>query len=143
MKTKLGQLLDAKGDNVWSVGSDESVFAAIQTMAEKGIGLLLVLEESRPVGVISERDYARQIILEGRSSRETAVAEIMTRQIVYGSPEQTVEEALSVMTDNHFRHLPVSEGDQILGILSIGDLVKAVIDEQKFRIEQLEGYISS
>ena len=143
MKTTLGNLLNVKGSEIWSIAPDDSVYSAIEIMAEKGVGLLLVLDSQQPVGVISERDYARRIILEGRSSRETAVSEIMTRQIVYGKPQQTVQEALSVMTEHHFRHLPVIDGDQVLGILSIGDLVKVVIDDQNFQIEQLEGYISS
>jgi CBS domain-containing protein len=143
MKTTLGQLLDVKGPEVWSIGPDASVYQAIGAMAEKGIGLLLVLDLGKPVGVISERDYARKIILAGRSSRETRVSEIMTRRIVYGRPGQSVQEALAVMTENRFRHLPVIDGDRVLGIVSIGDLVKVVIDDQQFRIEQLEGYISS
>jgi CBS domain-containing protein len=143
MKTKLGHLLDIKGHDVWSIGPDATVYQAIETMAERGIGLLLVIERDRPVGVISERDYARKVILAGRSSREMRVDEIMTRKIVYGRPEQTVQEALAVMTRNHFRHLPVIEGDRVLGMLSIGDLVRVVIDDHQFRIDQLEGYISS
>jgi len=143
MKTTLGQLLDLKGHEVWSITSDASVYQAIQVMAEKGIGLLLVMDGPQPVGVISERDYARRIILEGRSSRETAVSEIMTRKIVYGRPQQTVQEGLATMTERHFRHLPVLDGNRVLGMLSIGDLVKVVIADQKFHIEQLEGYITS
>lgn len=143
MKTKLARLLDAKGHEIWSVGPGDSVYRAIQLMAEKGIGLLLVMDEGRPVGVISERDYARRIILEGRSSRDTAVSEIMTRDIVFGHPRQTVQEALGVMTEKHFRHLPVLDEDRVVGILSIGDLVKRVIEDQRFHIEQLEGYITS
>jgi len=143
MKTTLGQLLEIKGHDLWSIEPQATVYAAIEVMAVKGIGLLLVLEDGKPVGVISERDYARKIILAGRASRETRVSEIMTRKIVYGSPDQTVQEALAVMTTNHFRHLPVIDGNRVLGMLSIGDLVKVVIDDHKFRIEQLEGYISS
>ena len=143
MKTTLGQLLDAKGPEIWSIQPTATVFEAIAMMAAKGIGLLLVMEAQQPVGVISERDYARRIILEGRSSRETAVSEIMTRKIVYGYPSQTVQEGLGIMTENRFRHLPVVDAGRVLGMLSIGDLVKVVIEDQKFQIEQLEGYISS
>lgn len=143
MKTKLGQLLEIKGHQIWSIGPEATVYQAIEAMASRGVGLLLVLDGDSPVGVISERDYARKIILAGKSSRETQVSEIMTRRIVYGKPEQTVQEALAIMTENHFRHLPVIDGDRVLGMLSIGDLVKVVIDDHKFRIEQLEGYISS
>lgn len=143
MKTRLRELLDAKGHDVWSVPPHASVYAAIEMMAEKGVGLLLVLENQKPVGVISERDYARKIILAGRSSRETQVSEVMTQRIIYGRPDQTVQEALTVMTENHFRHLPIIDGPHVLGMLSIGDLVKVVIEDQKFQIEQLEGYIST
>lgn len=143
MKTNLGHLLDIKGHDVWSIGPNATVYRAIEMMAERGIGLLLVLEADKPVGVVSERDYARKVILAGRSSREMQVSEIMTPEIVYGRPDQTVQEALAVMTRNHFRHLPVIEGDRVLGMLSIGDLVKVVIDDHQFRIDQLEGYISS
>lgn len=142
MNTTLGQLLAAKGPDVWSIGPGATVYEAIEAMASRGIGLLLVLDGGKPVGVISERDYARKIILAGRSSRDTAVSEIMTRRIVYGRPNQTVKEGLAVMTANHFRHLPVIDGERMLGMLSIGDLVKVVIEDQQFRIEQLEGYIS-
>lgn len=143
MKTTLKQLLDTKGHEVWSIRPDASVYEAIELMATRGIGLLLVLEGGKPVGVISERDYARKIILAGKASRETRVSEIMTHRIVYGQPDHTVQHALSLMTENHFRHLPVVEEDRVLGMVSIGDLVKVVIEDQKFRIEQLEGYISS
>ena len=142
MKTTLKNLLKSKGSEIWSIAPDASVYEAIEQMANKGIGLLLVTEGQRPVGVISERDYARKVILKGRSSKETPVSAIMTQRIVYGRPDQTVEEALSVMTVNRFRHLPVIEDDRILGVLSIGDLVKVVVDAQQFRIDQLEGYIS-
>jgi CBS domain-containing protein len=143
VKTTLKQLLDTKGHEVWSIRPDASVYEAIELMATRGIGLLLVLEGGKPVGVISERDYARKIILAGKASRETRVSEIMTHRIVYGQPDHTVQHALSLMTENHFRHLPVVEEDRVLGMVSIGDLVKVVIEDQKFRIEQLEGYISS
>jgi CBS domain-containing protein len=146
MKTTLKQLLEIKGPEVWSIAPDASVYRAIEIMAERGIGLLLVLdggkEGGKPVGVISERDYARKVILAGKASRETPVASIMTRRIIYGKPAQTVQEALAVMTEKRFRHLPVLDGDQVLGMLSIGDLVKVVIEDHQFRIDQLEGYIT-
>jgi CBS domain-containing protein len=145
MVPDLKHLIAEKGADVWSISPDASVYDAVKLMAEKGIGLLLVLDDpdALPVGVISERDYARKIILQGRSSRETAVSEIMTREITYGKPDQSVYEGLSLMTTKRFRHLPVISEGRLLGVLSIGDLVKAVIEDQQFRIEQLEDYISS
>jgi CBS domain-containing protein len=143
MQTTLKQLLDIKGPDVWSVPPDASVYRAIEIMAERGVGLLLVLDGGKPVGVISERDYARKVILAGKASRDTAVSSIMTRDIVYGRPDQTVHEALSIMTRRHFRHLPILDGEGVLGMVSIGDLVKVVIEDHQFRIEQLESYITS
>jgi CBS domain-containing protein len=145
MVPNLKILVEAKGRAIWSIPSDATVFDAITLMAEKGIGLLLVRDDPHalPAGVISERDYARKIILQGRKSRDTAVADVMTRNLTYGKPDQTVYEGMGLMTEGRFRHLPVLEDGKVLGILSIGDLVKAVIEDQQFRIEQLEDYISS
>jgi CBS domain-containing protein len=114
-------------------------------MAEKEIGLLLVMDDpdELPVGVISERDYARKIILQGRQSRETAVADIMTRDVTYGKPIQTIQQAMTVMTVGRFGHLPVVKDGRVVGVLSLGGLVKAVIEDQKFHIEQLETYITN
>ncbi|MGH7539740.1 MAG: CBS domain-containing protein [Gemmatimonadota bacterium] len=136
------EVLGRKGHEVWSIGPEESVFRALEWMAEKGIGALIVCEGERPVGIFSERDYARKVILLGRSSRDTPVREIMTRRVVYVRPEQSVEQCMAVMTDKRVRHLPVLEGERLVGVISIGDLVKSIIDEQRFLIEQLEQYIS-
>ncbi|MGR8921679.1 MAG: CBS domain-containing protein [Gammaproteobacteria bacterium] len=138
----ISQLIGAKGRQVWSVHPDATVFDALRLMAEKGIGALVVMDEGVIVGILSERDYARKVILEGRSSRDTTVGEIMSREVLHTVPEQSVADGLALMTDKRVRHLPVMDGDSIAGIVSIGDLVKAIIAEQEFVIEQLENYIS-
>ena len=140
MKT-VRQLLEAKGSTVHSVSPDERVIDALRLMAERGIGAVLVVEGQRVVGIMSERDYARKVILKGKSSQETPVREIMTERVVYARPEQTVPECMALMTNKRIRHLPVLEGDRLVGVLSIGDLVKETISEQEFIIRQLENYI--
>ena len=141
MKT-VGQLLHDKGHSVWSISPDASVYDAIVMMAEKEVGALMVMADSKLVGVISERDYARKVILKGRSSRETKISEIMTSRVVYTGPEKTIEECMALMTDKRIRHLPIMQDEQLLGVVSIGDLVKTIIAEQQFLIEQLEHYIA-
>ena len=136
------QLLDNKGHEIHSIEPDASVFDAIKLMAEKEIGALLVMEGDKLAGIISERDYARKVILKGRSSRETPIKDIMTVQVTYAHPEQSVQECMAVMTDKRIRHLPILENNVVVGMISIGDLVKAIIAEQQFTIEQLEQYIS-
>jgi CBS domain-containing protein len=136
------QLLNKKGAHVVSVSPETSVYDAIKTMAEHEIGALVVLEKGRLAGIVSERDYARKVILKGKSSRETPVAEIMTREVTTVRPETSVEKCMQLMTDKRVRHLPVMDGDKLVGIISIGDVVKAIISQQEFMIEQLEGYIS-
>ena len=136
------QLLEDKGQQVWSVHSDATVFDALRLMAEKDIGALLVMDEGSVVGLISERDYARKVILQGRSSRHTLVADIMSTSVLHALPQQTVNDCMALMTDKKVRHLPVLDDGRVIGILSIGDLVKAIITEQEFVIEQLEHYIS-
>lgn len=136
------QLLEDKGQDVWSVSPDTSVLEAIRKMADKQVGALLVLDHGKPVGIVSERDYARKVILQGRSSQETPVKEIMTTRVVCARPDLNVEECMAIMTDRRIRHLPVMEGDQVLGMISIGDLVKAIIADQQFMINQLERYIA-
>lgn len=140
--TTVKQLLESKGRQVWSVRPDTTVFDALRLMAEKGIGALLVIEDGDIVGILSERDYARKIILEGRSSRDTPVSAIMSRVVLHALPTQSVSECMALMTAHKFRHLPVIEDGRLVGILSIGDLVKSIITEQEFVIEQLENYIS-
>jgi CBS domain-containing protein len=136
------QLLPLKPREVWSVSPDQSVYEALQLMAEKDIGAVLVLQKGQVVGIFSERDYARKIILKGKSSKETTVGELMIRDVLYVRPEQSIEECMALMTDKHIRHLPVMEKDQLLGIVTIGDIVKAIISEQQFIIRELENYIT-
>lgn len=140
--TLVSQILKNKGGEVWSVKPDDTVFDAVKMMAEKSVGALLVMDDDKMVGIISERDYARKIILEGKASRDTPVSEIMTRKVLCASPDRTVEECMALMSDKRARHLPVVEDKQVVGILSIGDLVKATIDEQQVLIDQLKQYIS-
>jgi CBS domain-containing protein len=141
MKT-LKRVLADKGSTVYSIGPDATVFDALTEMADKQVGALIVLEDARVIGIFSERDYARKIILAGKSSRETTVREIMTDRVVYANPEMTLDECLAVMTDKRIRHLPIMREEELLGVVSIGDLVKGIIDEQRFRISQLESYVS-
>jgi CBS domain-containing protein len=136
------QLLQGKGHDVWSIGPEVSVYDAIAEMAKKEVGALAVLEGESLVGVISERDYARKVVLQGRSSRDTKVRDIMTTRVAYARPDQSVEDCMGMMTEKRVRHLPVMDGDKLLGMISIGDLVKAIIEEQQHVIEQLEQYIS-
>ena len=140
--TTIAQILTNKGQDVWSTRPADLVLDAIKTMAEKGVGALPVMDGDKLAGIFSERDYARKIVLEGRSSRDTAVNDIMTRDVILASPDQSIEECMSVMTENRIRHLPVVEDDRVIGIISLGDLVKVIIIEQKELINQLERYIS-
>lgn len=141
LTTKIGLLLKRKGGEVWAVGPDATVYQAIELMADKGIGALLVLEGGRLAGVLSERDYARKVVLKGKTSKETLVKEIMTSRVFTVTPEQTVDDCMEVMTEKRIRHLPVLSGDAVVGVLSIGDLVKFIISEQEETIHQLENYI--
>lgn len=141
MKT-VRQLLAEKGREVFTIAPQASVFEALALMADKEIGALLVTDGIKPVGLISERDYARKVILKGRSSKTTEVRDIMTRRVVCARLDETLEECMAVMTEKRVRHLPVVDGGVCVGIISIGDLVKAIIAEQQFVIEQLESYIS-
>ncbi len=140
MKT-VSQLLQGKGGNVWSVSPESSVFDALKQMAEKNCGALLVMSGGKLLGVISERDYARKVILLGKSSHELAVSEIMSDDLVCVGLTQTVDDCMALMSGNRIRHLPVLEGGRVVGVLSVGDLVKAVIEEQQQTIRQLESYI--
>jgi CBS domain-containing protein len=127
---------------VWSIGCDATVYDALKLMAEKNIGAVLVMDAGRFGGILSERDYARKVILHGKTAEETPVGEIMTERVVCVRPEQKTEECMALMTDKHVRHLPVLEDGQVVGIISIGDVVKAIISQQEFIIEQLEQYIT-
>jgi len=142
MKT-LRRVLEAKGHDVYSTTPDATVFDALKEMADRDVGALIVLKDGKVVGVFSERDYARKIILLGRSSRETAVHEIMTSRVVFARPDLKLDECLALMTDKRIRHLPVMDEGELVGVVSIGDLVKGIIDHQRFVIEQLEGYVTS
>jgi len=139
---RVKDVLEVKGNDVWSIEPGASVYEAMKLMADKEVGALMVIEGTELVGIISERDYARKVILEGRSSRTTQVREIMTSRLVYAEPEQNIEECMVVMTERRVRHLPVIDGGGLIGVISIGDLVKSIITEQRFIIEQLERYIS-
>ena len=138
----VNQLLQAKGSQVFSVAPQDSVLHAIEIMATRHVGALLVMEKDSLIGIISERDYARKVILKNRSSHDTPVGDIMTSPAVSVTPKDTVHRCMELMTEGRFRHLPVMEGGRVVGMLSIGDLVKAVIQEQTEHIEQLERYIA-
>jgi len=137
------RLLDSKSGGVVTIAPDASVFTALELMAERDIGAVVVVHDGRVVGILSERDYARKVILHNKASREITVDEIMTDRVLYVGPTHTVEECMTLMTDKRIRHLPVMDGDRLIGVLSIGDLVKATIDDRDFTIRQLETYIAS
>lgn len=139
---RIQTLLQKKGHDVWRIAPDDSVYDAIHLMAEKEVGALIVMEGPKVVGVISERDYARKIILEGRSSENTKISEIMSAEVITVGPDNRIEECMAMMTERRIRHLPVLDGDELLGVISLGDLVKYIIAEQQFVIEQMERYIA-
>ena len=138
----VAEILRSKPDQtVYNIAPGVSVYEALRLMADKNIGALLVVEEGKIVGILSERDYARKVVLMDRSSKQTAVREVMTSPVMYARPDQTNEECMALMTDNRLRHLPVIDNGRLLGLVSIGDLVKDIISEQQFTIEQLQHYI--
>ena len=138
----ISEILSHKGATTWSISPEATVFEAIQMMADKNIGALLVTENNKLVGIISERDYTRKVMLKGKASKTTAVKEILSSHVINVTPSHTVQDCLRLMTDHHFRHLPVLDGDQIAGIVSIGDLVNWIISAQQSAISQLQTYIT-
>jgi CBS domain-containing protein len=139
--TTVRQLIDQKGGKIWSTNPDATVFDAVAKMDEKDIGSLVVMDGDEIVGVITERHYARNVVLKGKTSLATPVRDIMEKHVFIARPEQSVEQCMAVMTEKRVRHLPVVDGDKLVGIISIGDLVKSIIGDQKFMIGQLEHYI--
>jgi len=143
MSRTVRDILRSKGNQIFSVDADATVFKALEIMARENVGALMVMKDDRLVGMLSERDYARKVILKGLSSPKTPVREIMTEAVCYARPEHTVEECMALITEKRCRHLPVFDGDQLAGMISIGDLVKASIAEKEFIINQLENYIKA
>ena len=141
--TTIHQLLQNKAPDVWTIAPTDKVFHALELMAEKNIGALPVVENGRVCGIFSERDYARKVVLHGRSSRDTPIADIMTAQVISVRPQEGMSRCMALMTDKHIRHLPVlDDNEQLIGIISIGDVVKAIIAEQQILIDHLQDYIT-
>jgi len=140
--SQIGKLLESKGTDIWSVTPEDSIFQVIEMMDKKGIGSLAVVSENKLVGIVSERDCARKVVLKQLDPKNTYVKDIMTKDVLYAKPSQTVNECMAVMTQRKIRHLPVLDGEQILGMISLGDLAKVVIAEQQFKIDNLEHTIS-
>jgi CBS domain-containing protein len=138
----VSEILQSKGHDVWFVRPEAFVFDAVKMMSERSVGALLVMEGEKMVGIITERDYARKVVLAGKSSKQTQVKDIMTQRVLWVAPERTIEECMALMTDKKVRYLPVVENTQVGGIVSIGDLVKAIIAEQQVIIDQLQNYIN-
>ena len=140
--TTIAQLLNAKGDQIWSVEPKATIFEALEIMSEKEIGALLVMEDGKLMGIFSERDYARKVILKGKSSKETPVGELMTKKVFYIDPQKTINDCMAMMTAKRIRHVPVIEDNQVMGIVTIGDVVNQIISEQEVTINHLENYIT-
>jgi signal-transduction protein with cAMP-binding, CBS, and nucleotidyltransferase domain len=136
------EILQSKDSKLWTIGTTASVFEALELMAEKNIGSLLVMENKKMQGIFSERDYARGIVLKGKSSKQTKVGELMTKEVIYVAPDDRLKECMALMTSKRVRHLPVYQDGELIGILSIGDLVKQIISDQEFTIRELEKYIT-
>ena len=141
--TTIAQLLNAKGDQIWSVEPKATIFEALEIMSEKEIGALLVMEDGKLTGIFSERDYARKVILKGKSSKETLVEELMTKKVFYIDSQNTINDCMAMMTAKRIRHVPVIEDNQVMGIVTIGDVVNQIISEQEVTINHLENYITS
>lgn len=139
---KVADILKSKGSSVYSLGGDSSVFDALKMMAEKNIGALMIIEEDKLLGIFSERDYARKIVLQGKASHDTQVSEIMTKTVITVESENNLEQCMELMTKNKIRHLPVVDNDKVAGIISIGDVVMAIIETQKETITHLQNYIA-
>ncbi len=135
------QLLQTKGNEVWSVAPQTTVYQVLELMADKNVGALVVVAGRKVVGIFTERDYARKVILKGKDSKTVAVGELMTKNVLYVGPDETIDKCMALMTDKHTRHLPVLEKGQLVGLISIGDVVKSVISDQQFTIRELERYI--
>jgi len=140
--TTIAQLLNAKGDQIWSVEPKATIFEALEIMSEKEIGALLVMEDGKLTGIFSERDYARKVILKGKSSKETLVEELMTKKVFYIDSQNTINDCMAMMTAKRIRHVPVIEDNQVVGIVTIGDVVNQIISEQEVTINHLENYIT-
>ena len=138
----VSHLLDAKGRDVWSLPPDATVYEAIDQMAQKGVGALLVMEGEQLIGIVSERDYAREVILKGKASKETKVREIMSYPVHCARPELTVEQTMALMTEKSVRHLPVVVAERVVGVISIGDVVRGIIEDKQFHIRQLTNYVT-
>ncbi len=141
MKNLVSQILKAKGNKVWSIAPQETTYKALQLMSEENLGALLVIDKGKIVGLFSERDYARKVILKGKSSKTTKVSELMTKEVLFVDPDTSVEDCMSLMTEKRVRHLPVMEKKHLVGVVTQGDVVKQLIADQKFENEELERYI--
>ncbi len=140
--TTVKKLLESKDNNVWSISPEATVFEGLQVMADKNIGALLVTKEDKLVGIFSERDYARKVILKGKASKDTTIGELMTREVIYTTPEDSLDQCMALMAAKHIRHLPIISNDKLLGLLTLGDVVKNIMSSQEFKIHELERYIS-
>ena len=140
--TTVRSVLQTKDNNIWSIAPEALVFDALKIMAGKNVGALLVMQKDKVVGIFSERDYARKIVLKGESSHTTAIKDVMTSVVLSVTPEQSIDECMALMTNKHVRHLPVMDNGKLVGLVSIGDVVKAIISEHEYTIKQLENYIT-
>lgn len=138
----VGNILKQKGNQVWSIGPEDTVYRALEILAEKNIGVLLVMEGEKVVGIFSERDYARKVILKGKSSVKMKVGEIMSKDVLYASPGDSVEKCMAIITENKIRHLPIMQDGKLLGMITSGDIINHIISRQKFEIQELKKYIT-